>query len=51
MKRLVCPGLCFTLSLVLVFGSLFSSFTLPNIAFAKIPTGGEGGSGSEGGED
>lgn len=35
MRRLISSGLCFTLSLVLILGSVFSScFTLPNNAFA-----------------
>jgi hypothetical protein len=35
MKRLVCPGLCFTLSLVLVFGSILLSPTVINVALAN----------------
>ena len=34
MKRLVSLGLCFALSLVLVFGSVFSISTPPNKVFA-----------------
>lgn len=48
MKRMHSLGLCVTLSLVMVFGSVFSSFTLPNNAFAA-DTGGtmDGGDSGE----
>ena len=52
MKRFVSLGLCFTLSLVLVFGSFFSSssFTLSNNAFADDMMGDSmGGGGSDNG--
>ena len=51
-ERTVSLGLCFTLSLILVSGSVFSSsFTLPNNAFAADMPGGsmDGGDNNQGG--
>jgi hypothetical protein len=50
MKGLVSLGLCLMLSLVLIFGSVFSSassFTLPDNAFAADMGGGDGGDGGD----
>jgi hypothetical protein len=53
MKRLVSLGLCFTISLIMVLGTVFSfsPFTLPNNAFADDMMGGTMGGDNGGGDN